>query len=194
MTKRMQAVPSVFVMGCLVFLGCSSPPKNVFYLRDETNGFIQGPFFTEENVTPGVHTLRAVFPTNEELATLETLRTTVVKFQPFCLEFEKVIEELNDALNGANDAQSKVSIRVEFPPSWDLPQFSAEELKRWGYKEGFGGSRKSNLPKVSLNTAGELSVYNILHALPVIWSIPIRFSIDGETAVLTVADYDDVCY
>ena len=177
MTQHIQTVLSVFATSCLMFLGCSSPPKNVFYLQDETNGFIRGPLYTEYDVIPGPHTLKVVFPTDEELATLETLWTTVVKVQPFCLGFEEAIKNLNNVLSETSDTQNKVSIRVEFPPSWDLPEYSAEELELWGYKKGYGGSRKSNLPKVLLNATGELSVYSILHALPMMWSIPVRLTV-----------------
>lgn|GEM_PF-6925710 len=189
MTRHIQAVLSAFATSCFMFFGCSSQPKNAFYLQNEVTGFIQGPFNAGHDFKSELHALRVVLPSDNELTTLEILRSTFFKFQPFCLGFEDTIENLNDVLNETSDARNKVSIRVEFPPSWDLPEYSAEDLELWGYKKGYGGSRKSNLPKVLFNTAGELSVYNMLHALMVTWPIPFRFSIDNEIVVLKIADY-----
>ena len=123
------------------------------------------------------------------MATLEKLRSTVFKFEPSTNGFEAAIADLNDVLNTSKG--NRISIKVDFPPSWDFPKYSAKDLKQWGYAEGFGGSRKNNLPKVFLNTEGSVSVYNMLHALMVVWPIPFRFTIDGETVILKVADYRD---
>lgn len=187
MSTLLHATVSVVVTSCCLFVGCLSQPKTIFCLRDETTGFIQGPFAVGDAIESSRNTVKIVIPSDIELATLEKLRSTVFKFEPFTNGFEAAISDLNDVLNESKG--NKICIKVDFPSSWDLPEYSSKELKQWGYSEGFGGSRKNNLPKVIFNTAGSLSVYNMLHALIVVWPIPFRFTIDGETVVLKVADY-----
>jgi hypothetical protein len=168
------------------------------YFRNEKSGFFEGPFASEKEdiIRFGSGAYQVIVPTADELSVLMKLKQTPFDIQPTNTTIDGFVEMLNTALSDETADKHRVKIKVEVPPSWDLPLFSSEQTKLWGYADGFGGSRRNTLPGVFIRyrktSSSSPSIYEMLHILRMTWLVPFKFTIEGETVVLKVADYDTI--